>query len=203
MTSLYAAKRETDRADERTRSNATPCRITKVNKSTVNVTPLMAQLVYQDGERADAQPLEFEDVRYGGFGGGESYIHIPPIVGMIGFLIVTDFDVGDIDQGAVIVDKLAGRSSGYFIPMMHSDYLEHIEIYYKGSKIEITDGDITLTPASGTVKIIGDIDVSGSAKVGDTLTAAVDVVAGGISTKTHVHRIISPIPQSPVTPPVG
>ncbi len=43
------------------------------------------------------------------------------------------------------------------------------------------NGDIEITPSSGTVKVTGDLNVTG------TVTGTVDVVGGGKSLKTHVH----------------
>ncbi len=43
------------------------------------------------------------------------------------------------------------------------------------------NGDIEITPSSGTVKVTGDLDVIG------TVNATVDVVGGGKSLATHVH----------------
>ena len=60
-----------------------------------------------------------------------------------------------------------------------------------GSVVKLkANGDISLTPSSGTVAVTGDITVSG------TLTATTDVVGGGKSLKNHTH-IMTPA-QSPL-----
>lgn len=67
-----------------------------------------------------------------------------------------------------------------------------------GSKIVLkANGDIELTPSSGTAKFVGDVSVTG------TLTATTDVIGGGKSLKTHSHLagalLTGPSPGAPVT----
>lgn len=51
-----------------------------------------------------------------------------------------------------------------------------------GSRIRLhADGSISLSPASGTVSLTGDLHVSG------TVTAGQDIVAAGISGRGHTH----------------
>lgn len=53
-----------------------------------------------------------------------------------------------------------------------------------GSTIEITADTMRLI---GNVEITGDVAISGNADIGGTATAAVDVIGGGKSLKTHPH----------------
>jgi phage gp45-like len=64
-----------------------------------------------------------------------------------------------------------------------------------GSKIVLkANGDIEITPDSGTVTVTGDLDVSG------TLTASTDVVGGGKSLASHTHSAGAlTSPSGPVT----
>lgn len=51
-----------------------------------------------------------------------------------------------------------------------------------GTKVLLKqNGDIEITPSSGTVKITGDLNVTG------TVTATTDVIGGGKHLKTHTH----------------
>lgn len=67
-----------------------------------------------------------------------------------------------------------------------------VAVYDKtGSKIVLkANGNIELTPSSGTTALVGDVTVSG------TLTATTDVVGGGKSLKNHVH--VMTVAQSPI-----
>lgn len=58
-----------------------------------------------------------------------------------------------------------------------------------GSKFVFkSNGDAEITPSSGKVKVIGDLDVSG------TVTATTDVVGGSISLKNHKHSVSGTAP---------
>lgn len=60
-----------------------------------------------------------------------------------------------------------------------------------GSKIVLkTNGDIEVTPSSGVLKLVGDLNVSGDVACDGTVTGSTDVVGGGKSLKNHTHTVV-------------
>lgn len=147
-----------NRQRETTRREAVcvPAQITKVNDKTVNVKQIIDAITYDlDGKREDVEPLDYEDVKYGAIGGESVTIFVHPKVGMRGLMFVTDYDVADIDAGKVSQDRIRGRSSGYFLPILESAYLDSIELQFEdGGKLTLDkSGAVAVGSAGGVGKL--------------------------------------------------
>lgn len=147
-----------NRQRETTRREAVcvPAQITKVNDKTVNVKQIIDAITYDlDGKREDVSPLDYEDVKYGAIGGESVTIFVKPKVGMRGLMFVTDYDVADIDAGKVSQDRIRGRSSGYFLPILEAAYLDSIELQFEdGGKLTLDkSGAVVVGSAGGVGKL--------------------------------------------------
>ena len=109
-----------NRAEKEDSSGAIPCVVTAIQLSdepTVTVRPQVT-IPYDtfDGEQETDLPLEIEGVPYV-YGSSNSFaIFVPPEVGMQGFLVITDTEVGEVQSGEAQISRRKTRSSGYFIP---------------------------------------------------------------------------------------
>ena len=70
-------------------------------------------------------------------------------------MFVTDYDVADIDAGKVSQDRIRGRSSGYFLPILESAYLDSIELQFEdGGKLTLDkSGAVAVGSAGGVGKL--------------------------------------------------
>ena len=148
--SLDQVLKNRERVNDRKQAVCVPAEIVAINANnkTLNVKQLVAIPTYDlEGKRVDVEPLDYEEVKYGAIGGESIKIFIPPQVGMKGLMFVTDFDVAYNDSGFVGQDRVRGRSSGYFLPIVEAKYIENIEIVNEnGGKITLskTGGDVVL-----------------------------------------------------------
>jgi hypothetical protein len=157
--SLDGTFRARERTGARTEAVCVPAKIVKVNDKTVNVVQLLDAIGYEDGERKDVSPLDYEDVKYGAIGGQGISIFIPPKVGMTGLMFVTDYDVADIEKGKVSQDTIRRRSSGYFMPILESKYIENIEIVNEnGGKIILSKSGIDCIGGTSMVDAIKELN---------------------------------------------
>ena len=140
--SLDQVLKNRERVNDRKQAVCVPAEIVAINANnkTLNVKQLVAIPTYDlEGKRVDVEPLDYEEVKYGAIGGESIKIFIPPQVGMKGLMFVTDFDVAYNDSGFVGQDRVRGRSSGYFLPIVEAKYIENIEIVNEnGGKITLS-----------------------------------------------------------------
>ena len=67
-------------------------------------------------------------------------------------MFVTDYDVADIDAGKVSQDRIRGRSSGYFIPILEAKYLDSIELQFEdGGKLTLDKSGSIMVGSKGAV----------------------------------------------------
>ena len=154
--SLDTVLKNRQRQAARREAVCVPAKITKVNDKTINVTQLIDAVGYDlDGVREDIEPLDYEDVKYGAIGGESVTIFVKPKVGMRGLMFVTDYDVADIDAGKVSQDRIRGRSSGYFLPILEAAYLDSIELQFEdGGKLTLDkSGAVVVGSAGGVGKL--------------------------------------------------
>lgn len=148
--SLDQVLKNRERVNDRKQAVCVPAEIVAINENnkTLNVKQLVNIPTYDlEGKRVDVEPLDYEEVKYGAIGGESIKIFIPPQVGMKGLMFVTDYDVAYNDGGVVGQDRVRGRSSGYFLPILEAKYVENIEIVNEnGGKITLskTGGDVVL-----------------------------------------------------------
>ena len=145
--------RQRERGASRREASCVPAEITKVNGKTVNVKQIIDAVTYDvGGKRVDVDPLDYEDVKYGAIGGENVSIFVKPKVGMRGLMFVTDYDVADIDAGKVSQDRIRGRSSGYFIPILEAEYLDSIELQFEdGGKLTLDKSGAVMVGSAGAV----------------------------------------------------
>lgn len=154
--SIDVVLRNRQRETTRREAVCVPAQITKVNDKTVNVKQIIDAITYDlDGKREDVDPLDYEDVKYGAIGGESVTIFVKPKVGMRGLMFVTDYDVADIDAGKVSQDRIRGRSSGYFLPILEAAYLDSIELQFEdGGKLTLDkSGAVVVGSAGGVGKL--------------------------------------------------
>ena len=158
--SLDTVLKNRQRQAARREAVCVPAKITKVNDKTVNVTQLIDAVGYDlDGVREDIEPLDYEDVKYGAIGGQGITVFIPPKVGMRGLMFVTDYDVADIDAGKVSQDRIRGRSSGYFLPILEAEYIEEIELKNEnGGKVVLSKTGLELIGTTSVIDAIKELN---------------------------------------------
>ena len=183
--------RQRERGASRREASCVPAEITKVNSKTVNVKQIIDAVTYDvGGKRVDVDPLDYEDVKYGAIGGQNVSIFVKPKIGMRGLMFVTDYDVADIDAGKVSQDRIRGRSSGYFIPILEAEYLDSIELQFEdGGKLTLDkNGAVMVGSEGGTGKL--NLTSSG----GDLLfnTSVVDAIKEMNEFWKSTHNLSSP-----------
>jgi len=111
------------RANTRDEGVSTRVIITGINTPTdgdltVNVVPYDEQRIYElNGERSYERPLEIMHVPYAGvFTTSQLGLGIPPEIGMEGWLVITDYEVGEIKNGRINTDRNKDHASGWFVP---------------------------------------------------------------------------------------
>ena len=172
--SLDTVLKNRQRQAARREAVCVPAKITKVNDKTINVTQLIDAVGYDlDGVREDIEPLDYEDVKYGALGGEGITVFIPPKVGMRGLMFVTDYDVADIDAGKVSQDRIRGRSSGYFLPILEAEYIEEIELKNEnGGKVILSKTGLELIGNTSVIDAIKELNAIVKACCGSSSPSA-------------------------------
>ena len=183
--------RQRERGASRREASCVPAEITKVNSKTVNVKQIIDAVTYDvGGKRVDVDPLDYEDVKYGAIGGQNVSIFVKPKIGMRGLMFVTDYDVADIDAGKVSQDRIRGRSSGYFIPILEAEYLDSIELQFEdGGKLTLDKNGAVMVGSDGGT---GKLNLTSSG--GDLLfnTSVVDAIKEMNEFWKSTHNLSSP-----------
>lgn len=108
------------RAEREATSRTIPCVVTTVDLSGEPMVTVKPQVTVPydlfDGDMDDSAPLPIEEVPYVYPSGNAFALFIPPEVGMEGFLVVTDTEVGEVASGEASASRRGHFSSGYFIP---------------------------------------------------------------------------------------
>ena len=188
---LDTVLRQRERGAARREASCVPAEIVQVNGKTVNVKQIIDAITYDTGgKRVDVDPLDYEDVKYGAIGGEGVTIFVKPKVGMRGLMFVTDYDVADLASGKVSQDRIRGRSSGYFIPILEAEYLDSIELQFEGGgKLTLDkNGAVMIGSEGGTGKL--NLTSSG----GDLLfnTSVVDAIKEMNEFWKSTHNLSSP-----------
>lgn len=159
--SLDQVLKNRERVNDRKQAVCVPAEIVAINENnkTLNVKQLVYIPTYDlEGKRVDVEPLDYEEVKYGAIGGEAIKIFIPPQVGMKGLMFVTDYDVA-YNDGVVGQDRVRGRSSGYFLPILEAKYIENIEIANEnGGKIILTKTGIDLIGGASVIDAIHELN---------------------------------------------
>lgn len=148
--------------------------------ASVNLAERTCTVAYGDPDGDDA---ESADIPWGGFRAGRMRVWSPPTVGEQGMLFAPG---GDIAQ-AVFVPGL--YSTEFPAP---GDAAREFITFDDGAEFgydpDSHEADVTL-PGGGKLTIVapGGVQIQGDVEVQGQLTASVDVIADGISLKTHTH----------------
>lgn len=108
------------RAEENDTSVAIPCTVTGFDLTGDPVVSVRPQTVVPhdlfDGEVDATAPLDIDEVPYCYPSGTSFALFIPPEVGMQGYMIVTDTEIGDVAGGVAESARRKDRRSGFFVP---------------------------------------------------------------------------------------
>ena len=173
---------------------ALPAVVEAVNpsKQTVDVKPTLMKR-YESGknvERAIIRNVQFQFPR-----GGDSCITLPIKPGDEGLLVFSCRDISSWKNSGGVQPlhstRLLDYNDAVFIPGVSSypraisEYdADNITIIKNGKKITVKDGELDAPDYHINCK---SIYASDTIEALNTITSATDVVAGGISGKTHVH----------------
>jgi len=148
-----------------------------------------ARCIVRFGDPDDPDPAQTGPIRWLTPRAGLTRVWSPPSVGEQVLLVCPDGQIGAaVAIPAVVQDSFPplGSTAAEMIEFADGAKLtydpeshELLAVLPAGGKVDITaDGGITLR---------GDVTIEGSVTVSETLTAAEDVVADGVSLKSHKH----------------
>lgn len=120
MNNLGKLIREHARAAATERSVSVPVEVTAFNldgEPTVTVRPLQKRrIIERGGEVQNLEPLEVFEIPYSYPSSERFAIFVPPEVGMQGFLMSTDNEIGEVGAGEVEVVRTNDKAGGFFVP---------------------------------------------------------------------------------------
>lgn len=167
------------------------------NRATVQI---LNQAITSEGEKLTRKPLDNIPILM--LSGGGFSLSFPIKEGDIGWIVAADRDISVFKQVlklfAPATYQLHRYKNSFFIP----DKVNGFEISEDDTdavlltstdgltKISIKPGQITLT-APQTV-LNGNLQVNGTIEASDTITSNIDVIADGISLKSHTHSGVEP-----------
>lgn len=160
-----------------------------------------ARCIVRFGDPDDPEPAETGPIRWLSPRAGLTRVWSPPSVGEQVLLVCPDGQIGaGVAITGIVQDAFPplGNTTAEMIEFADGAKItydpeahELVAVLPSGGTVDLTaDGGITLR---GPVTIIGDTTIEGSlavsqgATVGESLTAGDDVLADGISLKTHKH----------------
>jgi hypothetical protein len=150
---------------------AIPCVVTSVNLSgepMVSVKPMQsARVLGIDGEISDLPALEIDEVPYCFTSSSRFAVFVPPEVGMQGYLIVTDGEIGEAANGTQETTRLKDRASGFFLPSGtlggkafkgNADWLEmrsaQCRVAISDSAVHLQSGNTSIVVQNGSFDIV-------------------------------------------------
>lgn len=109
-----------DRAERENTSAAIPCEVTAVyldGEPKVKIRPL-ANMPYDAGDAlvVSETPLEVDQIPYVYPCSTAFTVFVPPSIGMQGFLVITQGEVGEAADGEILTSRRQDARSGYFVP---------------------------------------------------------------------------------------
>lgn len=148
-----------------------------------------ARCIVRFGDPDDPEPAQTGPIRWLTPRAGLTRVWSPPSVGEQVLIVCPDGQIGAaVAVMAIVQDAFPplGSTTAEMIEFADGakltydpDSHELLAVLPAGGKVDITaDGGITLR---------GDVTIEGSVTVSETLTAADDVVADGVSLKSHKH----------------
>jgi len=163
------------RAKSRDEGVSRMARVVGVNLSgggdpTVDVQPVNPERVYEvDGELIAEPALVYKEIRYAFPRSPKSAFWMPPETGMIGFFVMTDYEVGE--TGAHETDRIKDRGSGWFTPAgdpsgSFEGSMEWTELRGTNTRIATNGDEVHLQAGNANICI---------------KNGAFDIVVGGVS----------------------
>jgi len=160
-----------------------------------------ARCIVRFGDPDDAEPAETGPIRWLTPRAGLTRVWSPPSVGEQVLLVCPDGQIGAaVAIMGIVQDSFPplGSTTAEMIEFADGarisydpDAHELVAVLPAGGTVDVTaDGGITLrgdVTIEGSLTVNGDAAITGDASVDQTVTAADDVVGGGISLKTHRH----------------
>lgn len=148
-----------------------------------------ARCIVRFGDPDDPAPAQTGPIRWLTPRAGLTRVWSPPSVGEQVLLVCPDGQIGAAVAIAGIVQDAFPPLGSTTAEMI--EFADGAKITYDAEASEL----IAVLPAGGTVDITadggitlrGDVTIEGSVTVSETLTAAQDVLADGISLKSHKH----------------
>ena len=151
-----------------------------------------------NGESIEQDFLYNVPVRF--CGGGGFAASLPLENGDTGWLIFCDRDLSAFKQSRKVspvnTNRMHAQEDAFFLPdAMQTNNVSGSD---SGKAVfQAIDGSIKVAMSDSEVEVIGDLNITGDVTVSGniistgTITAAVDVIGGGISLKNHVHGGVS------------
>ena len=175
---LYEAMNDAIQSSLADLHTITIAKVTKVSDKTINCQPVISRVV--DGQKIDLP--EFIKVPPIFMQGGSSYMSYPISVGDYCLLLFTERCFDRWYSGQDFQKPLEARMHDY------SDGFAIVGVNPLTSAISIP----STTTINGDLIINGDVTINGDLQVNGTITASVDVVADGVSLKSHTHGGVTP-----------
>ena len=161
---------------------------------TVNLRPLNDERQYEfDGEIQNNAALIYKEIPMAIQRSGKAVFIIPPEIGMVGFFVMTDYEVGE--TGNHEIERIKDRGSGWFQPAGSPDsQLEYspdwAEIRSKDTRIAISEDEVHLQAGNANICIKdGRFDI----KIGSvSLMAALKQMSAHIKILETIHGQVKP-----------
>lgn len=165
-----------DYARQQDTGTAKPCVVVGIDLSgdpMVTVRPMQAtRVVDLDGAVNHLPALEIAEVPYCYPSGNRFAVFVPPEIGMQGYLVTTQHEVGEAGQGTQQVTRTKDIGSGFFVPSGNltgtafRGSADWAEFRSRACRVALSDDVLHLQAGSSSIIV----DASGF-----------DVVAGGVS----------------------
>ncbi len=143
---------------------------------------------------------ELSDVPVCTPGGGGFGASFPLVAGDTGWVIFCDRDISLFKNSGEVSPANTNRLHNLADAVFYPDVMGKIKLSDPGCavwqtlngsvKVVLSDSAVSITGdtnITGDVAVTGDVSVTGAISAAGTVTSGVDVVAGGISLKSHVH----------------
>ena len=156
--------------------------VTEVKADCVSVKPLL----YNTTTAGEKIPITEADIIHNVpvmmLGGSGMQINFKLAPGDVGLLLACKYDIANYKrerkEAQIASKRIFNFASSVFIPVNITNPASSIILKNANTFINVEAGSVAIT---GAVNITGDLNVSGG------ITAGADVVASGISLKSHTH----------------
>lgn len=159
-------------------ATATLVRVSAVNGDEVDVQPLVGQI---DGSGKVVDHGTIHGMPWFSLRSGTCQVRVAPTKGDIGLAVFCHSDISSVKEARAPAAPGSRRRFDWSDGVYFGGLLGQTATTY----IDVAPGQVEIRAA--TIKLTGDVQISGDTNVAKTLTAATDVVGGGKSLKSHTH----------------